>query len=242
MKVLLASLYSIFILTSGIAAPAVCHLPGNVTTLTQDQIDGFSKPAQTSYHFDGYLLALSWSPAYCAKVDNSERANSDSDFQCTENKFNFVVHGLWPEASDAPSLDEQPAFCKTTQPIAVNTLKAHLCTIPGVGLMHHEWAKHGSCAFDTPEEFLGRVEELRSKLRLPNFSVVADQPLTAGTVRDAFMLANPSLARNAIMVATDKKNRLQEVRLCYDKSFHFMACQRRGAPDRIAIQVTRFRG
>ena len=106
--------------------------------------------------------------------------------------------------------------------------------------MHHEWAKHGSCAFKTPEAFFDRIEQLRRPLRLPNFSVVADQPLTAGIVRDAFVLANPQLPRDSIMVGTDRKNRLQEVRLCYDTSFNFTHCKRRGAPDRIPIQVTRF--
>src|SRR5262245_33662096 len=46
--------------------------------------------------FDYYVLALSWSPTYCA--DGGEERN---DPQCTLGQkgrpYAFVLHGLWPQ-------------------------------------------------------------------------------------------------------------------------------------------------
>lgn len=43
--------------------------------------------------FDFYVLALSWSPSYCAS--EGPRANKQ---QCGTNRpFGFLVHGLWPQ-------------------------------------------------------------------------------------------------------------------------------------------------
>src|SRR5262245_6737859 len=44
--------------------------------------------------FDYYLLALSWSPTFCADVGDRRR-----DPQCSPRgrPFAFVLHGLWPQ-------------------------------------------------------------------------------------------------------------------------------------------------
>lgn len=217
-----------------------CRLPPQVTTLTNAQLQSLVAPASTRYPADGYLLALSWSPAFCAKADNNGRSESDSDFQCLNNHFGFVVHGLWPDSSAAPSIDDQPSFCRPVQPIAVATLKQHLCTVPGVRLMHHEWAKHGSCAFKSPEAYFDTIERLRRQLRTPDFSGPRSATLSAGDIRQAFMQRNLGLSHESIMIVTDRKNRLEEVRICYDTSFRTTRCQRRGAPDRILIRISTF--
>ena len=43
--------------------------------------------------FDYYVLALSWSPTYCA----SEAGASDGQQCAPGRRFAFVVHGLWPQ-------------------------------------------------------------------------------------------------------------------------------------------------
>ncbi len=42
--------------------------------------------------FDYYLLALSWSPTYCAGLSPGRR-----DPQCDGRPYAFVLHGLWPQ-------------------------------------------------------------------------------------------------------------------------------------------------
>jgi ribonuclease T2 len=48
---------------------------------------------RVSGKFDYYVLALSWSPTYCAS-----RAGRRDRQQCgTGRGYAFVVHGLWPQ-------------------------------------------------------------------------------------------------------------------------------------------------
>ena len=50
--------------------------------------------AQRAGDFDYYLLALSWSPSYCA---DDARKGRDR-LQCfSERAYGFVIHGLWPQ-------------------------------------------------------------------------------------------------------------------------------------------------
>ena len=55
--------------------------------------------------FDYYALVLSWSPTYCAE--------SDDDLQCNRRdgrRFNFVLHGLWPQYDRGfPEYCQRPA-------------------------------------------------------------------------------------------------------------------------------------
>jgi ribonuclease T2 len=223
-----------FMITAAFAQNA-CRLPNDIRPFTIEQMRQRAEDPVRLYPVDGYLLALSWSPAFCADA----RPSSDSKFQCERNRFAFVVHGLWPQSSKAKTVAEQPAYCREAQPISLNTHKAHLCTVPGVKLMTHEWQKHGVCAFQTPEQYFDRISAMRGVLKLPNFDVVADRQITAATIRDAFVKANPALPRNAIMVDSDKKSRLREVRLCYNVAFEYAACDRVGTPDNIAVRIVK---
>jgi ribonuclease T2 len=225
-------------MASAASAQTACKLPGEIRPFTIEQLRNQTEKPMRLHPVDSYLLALSWSPAFC----DGARQSSDKKFQCERNRFGFVVHGLWPQSSKAKSVAEQPAYCREAQPISVATHKAHLCTVPGVKLMTHEWQKHGVCAFQTPEQYFDRIAVMRGVLKLPNFDVVADRPLTAAVIRDAFVRANPALPRASIMVDVDKKSRLREVRLCYDVAFQYAVCDRMGAPDKIPVRIVRIGG
>jgi ribonuclease T2 len=238
MKIFIAAI-SVFAATYFMATSATaqnaCRLPENIRPFSIEQLRQRAEDPVRLHAVDGYLLALSWSPTFCAEA----RPSGDSKFQCERNRFAFVVHGLWPQSSKAKSVAEQPAYCKEAQPISVSTHKAHMCTVPGVKLMTHEWQKHGVCAFQTPEQYFDRIEAMRGVLKLPNFDVVADRQITAATIRDAFVKANPALPRSAIMVDSDKKSRLREVRLCYNVAFEYTSCDRIGTPDTVALRVVK---
>jgi ribonuclease T2 len=231
----LSAIIGMTIVASEVLAQDACRLPQEIRPFTAEQIRQRAKNPVRLHAVDGYLLALSWSPSFCVDA----RPSSDSRFQCERNRFAFVVHGLWPQSSKAKTVALQPAYCREAQPISVATHKAHLCTVPGVKLMTHEWQKHGVCAFQTPEQYFDRIAAMRGVLKLPNFDVVADRQLTAATIRDAFVKANPILPRNAIMVDVDRKSRLREVRLCYNAVFAFAPCDRAGAPDQVPVRIVR---
>jgi ribonuclease T2 len=230
-----AILTGVTLAASAALAQNACRLPDDIRPFSVEQLRQRAEDPVRLHPVDGYLLALSWSPAFCTDA----RPSSDSKFQCEKNRFAFVVHGLWPQSSKAKTVAEQPAFCHEAQPISLATHKAHLCTVPGVKLMTHEWQKHGVCAFQTPEQYFDRIAAMRGVLKLPNFDVVADRQLTAATIRDAFVKANPALPRDAIMVDVDKKSRLREVRLCYNVAFQYGRCDRTGAPDTVPVRVVR---
>jgi ribonuclease T2 len=236
MKNALLTLFLGLFVAQSAAAQSACTLPGDIRPFTVEQLRERAEEPVRLHPVDSYLLALSWSPTFC----EGARPSSDSKFQCERNHFAFVVHGLWPQSSKARSVAEQPSSCREAQPISISTHKAHLCTVPGVKLMTHEWQKHGVCAFQTPEQYFDRIAVMRGVLKLPNFDVVADRPkLNAAVIRDAFVKANPALPRDAIMVDIDRKSRLREVRLCYGVAFQYQRCDRMGAPDAVPVRIVR---
>jgi ribonuclease T2 len=172
---------------------------------------------------DYFMLSLSWSPQFCTTSAGKSAANA---FQCKENSFGMVVHGLWAQSSGVTSDKGQPRNCKTTIPIVAATLRQHLCTVPGVQLEQDEWAKHGTCAFDAPEKFLDTIEKLRSELHVPDLDALAaskGSSLKAQDVTGAFLSANSGLSADDVQLLLSGKN-LSEVHVCYDLDFKFRKC------------------
>jgi ribonuclease T2 len=214
-------------------AQASCQLPRDIDLINIER-PAIIQPSPLPV--DQYLLALSWSPNYCAGA----QGRPGSEFQCELNKFSWVVHGLWPNSSKARQVNDQPAYCATAAPISQATYRKYLCLVPGVKLMSHEWAKHGTCAFKTPESYFAQAQALHAKMILPDPIELAksSRAFTAGQLRAAFARSNPGLSPNSVVVDVDRKQRLREVRICYDKQFRYVVCDRRGAPDRLALKVT----
>lgn len=221
------------LITGTAIAQASCKLP---TRLDTAFVEAPQIVSPSALPVDSYLLALSWSPNYCAGAEGKP----DSRFQCSDNRFGWVVHGLWPNSSRAKSNEDQPGFCRAAAPISEATYRRYLCLVPGVKLMSHEWSKHGTCAFTTPENYFAKAEALREALKVPDPQALAQssKTLTAGQLRGAFASANPGLPMTAVTVDVDRKQRLREVRICYDARYRYAACARPGAPDRLSIRVT----
>lgn len=200
-------------------APQSCAIaPGDVFTPVIKTPDAV-KQAATDY----YMLALSWSPQFCSTSAGNSAANR---FQCRQNSFGIVVHGLWPQSSSAQGTRDHPRNCKPTTPIGAGTLREHLCTVPGVQLQQDEWAKHGTCAFDSPENYLGMIEKLMAGLQVPDLQALAQakgNSLKAGDVTGAFISGNPGLASSHVQLQLSGRN-LQEVHVCYDLTFKFRKC------------------
>lgn len=199
-------------------AQATCKItPADVTSPAVKPPDSVNKkPA------DYYMLSLSWSPQFCTTSAGASAANK---FQCKENSFGIVVHGLWPQSSTAKNTNDHPRNCNTTTPIALATLRRHLCTVPGVQLMQDEWAKHGTCAFDAPEKYLDTIEKLMSELHVPDLNALAAKgsSLQARDVTGAFVGANSGLAAPDVQLLLGGKD-LQEVHVCYGLDLKFRKC------------------
>ncbi len=176
----------------------------------------------------GYVLALSWSPEFCAHASGKGDAG-----QCRDNRFGFVVHGLWPQGQGR----NEPQSCTDDPPIPADVVRQHFCMTPSPRLMQHEWAKHGTCGWTSGADYLAAAARLWRSLRLPDPEAMP-QP-SAGALRDAFAAANPGLPRDAVFVVVGSRRALSEIRLCANLSMRWTPCPdgRVGAPDSLAIKV-----
>src|SRR5262245_9963171 len=168
--------------------------------------------------FDFYVLALSWSPSFCAA---SEERNRDGGPQCAGRPYSFVVHGLWPQYEKG-----FPEYCQREAPFVENSLiNAMLDLMPARGLIIHEWKKHGTCAGLTPRAYFETIRKARAGIKIPPDYIDIKAPLAVSPdeVEEAFVKANPGLNRAGIAVTCDNR-RLREVRVCMTKEFSFRDC------------------
>ncbi|KGF69207.1 ribonuclease [Hoeflea sp. BAL378] len=169
--------------------------------------------------FDFYVLALSWSPAYCAL----EGANANPQ-QCAEDRdLGFVVHGLWPQFESG-----YPEFCPSRQPdrVPADLGRAYMDIVPTLGLIGHQWRKHGSCSGLSQEDYFRVLRAARSRIVLPPEFAAENLParIDARAAEDAFIAANPGMARDGIAVACER-GMLREVRICLTPSLGLRACR-----------------
>ena len=170
--------------------------------------------------FDFFVLALSWSPSFCAAAAERgpERVPS---LQCGARPYSFVVHGLWPQYEHG-----FPQYCEIPPPrLDHATMSAMLDLMPAPGLIFHEWDAHGTCSGLSPGPYFQTVRRARAAVKIPPEFVALQKPLgvTPKAVEDAFVKANPGLTPDDMAVGCDKR-RLTEVRLCLSKDLKFRGC------------------
>ena len=129
-------------------------------------------PADPAAAFDGYTLALTWQPAFCAA--HGDRAECKAAAQSP-----LVLHGLWPDwdvngdgrrdGGDAYCLDAGPArdsviaadkgdggWNDLPEITLSKAIRADLpAVMPGAQshLDRHEWWKHGTCSGLKPDDY-----------------------------------------------------------------------------------------
>lgn len=177
---------------------------------------GGQRYGSTPGKFDFYVLALSWSPTYCASPAGRRSRN-----QCRIGAgLRFVVHGLWPQFDRG-----SPSYCNESNPprSAVEQAKG---VFPELGLARYQWRKHGSCSGLAPSAYFRAVAEARGKIVIPPALAKLDKPSRAdpNLIEKAFLAANKNLRPNQIAV-TCRDGGLQEVRICMTRDLRgFTAC------------------
>lgn len=182
----------------------------------QSQDKGPGKAGQ----FDYYLLALSWSPTWCALTGDDR-----GDPQCDAGRgLTFTVHGLWPQYESG-----YPSDCFTTQadPTRAQT-QAMADIMGGAGLAFYEWKKHGRCSGLSAGDYFATLRAAHGSVTLPPVfaQVSRDLVLDAQVIEDAFLESNPGLT-DRMMTVTCKQGRIQELRLCLARDLTPRDC----APD-----------
>lgn len=192
--------------------------PVPIAQQVQPQAQTAAQPAKAvpqGSGFDFYVLALSWSPAYCA------REGRDADpRQCQSSKpFGFIVHGLWPQFERG-----SPDYCDAGNP-SRSEIDSVLDLTPSPGLLRHEWEKHGSCSGLTARDYYKVMRLAREKVTIPAQFNNPRQSfrLSAQALEQAFIRANPGLTAQSIAAACPQ-NDFAEVRICLDKALNFRAC------------------
>ena len=168
--------------------------------------------------FDFYLLALSWSPSFCAEAGERPSARQ----QCSaERPYSFVVHGLWPQYEKG-----FPEFCQNPAPrLDRGIVSSMLDLMPAPRLIFNEWDKHGVCSGLPARGYFETVRKARAAVKIPAEFLEPKTVLhvTPEEVEEAFVKANPGLSRAGIAV-TWGSTRLNEVRICLSRDLKFRDC------------------
>jgi ribonuclease T2 len=172
--------------------------------------------------FDFYVLALSWSPSYCAEASERGQSGRNQQVQCGGRPFSFVVHGLWPQYERG-----FPDYCERPAPrLPREIMTSMLDLMPAPGLIFNEWDKHGTCSGLAARSYFETVRKARAAVKIPPEFLDPDSEKTFSpdAIEEAFVKVNPGLSRSAIAVICSKA-RLSEVRLCMSKDLQFRACE-----------------
>jgi ribonuclease T2 len=168
--------------------------------------------------FDFYVLALSWSPTYCAGA--GERRD---DVQCAPGRrLGFVVHGLWPQYARG-----YPENCSAvTRAPTRQAMEVAGQVYPSEGLARYEWRKHGTCSGLDPAAYFAAARDARMAVTIPDGLKGGGAPQTLAPIEIArqFVAANRGL-RPDMMAVTCSRGQLQEVRICFGKDLRgFTPC------------------
>lgn len=168
--------------------------------------------------FDFYVLALSWSPGFCATEGDAKARD-----QCrTGAGLGFVVHGLWPQFDRG-----FPTECQPANPTPSRlSLEAARGVFPDEGLARYEWRKHGTCSGRSPTDYFRDVRTARDKVQIPPELARPASALTTTAVdlERSFVAANPGLRADMMSVAC-RGSTLQEVRVCFTRDLRsFTTC------------------
>ncbi|AML51300.1 ribonuclease T2 family protein [Falsihalocynthiibacter arcticus] len=168
-------------------------------------------------NFDYYVLALSWSPNWCALEGdrkNSEQCDADQD-------FGWVLHGLWPQNERG-----WPSNCTTSERNPSRSLTSNMVDIMGTtGVAWYQWKKHGKCAgLSGTDYFAAARRAFESVTKPPVLRKITDTLVVPPKViEEAFLQSNPQLSHDQITI-TCKSNYIQEARICLTKSLEPRRC------------------
>jgi len=177
----------------------------------------FPARADQAGAFDYYVLALSWTPNWCAEEGDARR-----DARCKAGAaMGWGLHGLWPQHEKG-----WPSYCRTPHRDPTRAETAAMGQFMGsAGLAWHQWQKHGRCSGLSAQDYFVTSARAMGKVKLPDVFARLDRSLSlpAKVVEDAFLEANPGLSRDMVTV-TCRAGAIQEVRVCLTRDLAPRRC------------------
>jgi len=173
----------------------------------------------TAGEFDYYVMALSWSPSWCA-LEGDARGSPQCD---GSQDHGWILHGLWPQYERG-----WPANCRTTFRAPSRADTNAMADIMGTsGLAWHQWNKHGVCSGLDSDDYYALSRVAYAKIVRPNVFRHLDRSVTlpASVVEDAFLKDNPNLSADQITI-TCRQDYIQEARICLTRDLEFRDCGR----------------
>ncbi len=169
--------------------------------------------------FDYYVLALSWSPNWCAIEGDAKRSE-----QCDERyDYGWTLHGLWPQFHRG-----WPSYCRTKAAPPRRRQTSEMSDIMGTsGLAWHQWKKHGTCSGLSAQGYFDLSREAYAKITRPEVFRRLDKAvkLPASVVEEAFLKANPTLTADSLTI-TCRDGFIQEARVCLSRDLEPVPCGR----------------
>ena len=169
--------------------------------------------------FDYYVLALSWSPSWCALEGDARRAP-----QCdARHDHGWVLHGLWPQYHRG-----WPSHCPTAERPPSRAMTRAMADIMGSpGLAWYQWKKHGACSGLSAPAYYALARQAYEAVNRPEVFRKLKDPvkLPASVVEEAFLKANPGWAPDMLTI-TCRAGRIHEARLCLSKTLTPVPCGR----------------
>lgn len=174
-------------------------------------------PVPQGRGFDFYVLSLSWSPTWCMDNDATGRGE-----QCRRGRnAGFIVHGLWPQFERG-----YPEYCRTRESdrVPASLGSQYLDIIPSMGLIGHQWRKHGSCSGLSQRDYLAATRAALARVAIPDsLEEGSGERLATDAIEAALVAANPGLSERGIAVTCDG-GRLDEIRICMTPGLEFRDC------------------
>ena len=167
--------------------------------------------------FDYYVMALSWSPNWCA-IEGDARESPQCDASAG---FGWVLHGLWPQYDRG-----WPDYCRTDHRNPTRSDTAAQAGLFGsAGSAWHQWNKHGRCSGLPANAYYDLSAEAYGRITRPEVFRKLDNPvrLPAAVVEEAFLRDNPALSADQITI-TCRSGRIQEARICLTRDLEFRDC------------------
>lgn len=176
-----------------------------------------AEPKNKAGAFDYYVLALTWSPNWCA-IEGDARSAEQCD---GPDRYGWALHGLWPQYERG-----WPANCATIEQAPSRRMTRDMTDIMGSdGLAWHQWKKHGTCSGLSGAGYFDLARRAYESITRPNVFRKLDEPvkLAPKVIEAAFMRDNPLIKPDMITI-TCRENYITEARICLTKDLEPRTC------------------